>query len=316
MSDAAFDAPATTSLSKFCVLLNGRSGKKEAGPSERDVQAAFSRVGLSPQIEVLDPSKPLEETVRTLVDSGHRTVVAAGGDGTISGVAQALSGTQATMGILPRGTFNYFARSLGIPQDLDDAVDVIAGGHTRSLRLALLNDTVFLNNANFGLYPQILRSREDIYNFWGRSRAAAYWSALKVLFRWPKPLVVSIRTQDKTKDVRTPMIFVLNNAFQLKHMGMEGAQCIEDGQMAMLIAPDQGRFGMLRSAAAMLLGRASRHRDFHLVCSEDFEISTSRRKLLVARDGERCMMSGPFRLSLSHDPLPIIVPFGSGETTR
>lgn len=316
MQDAWTPSETASHDMRPCVLLNDHSGKKHAGPTASDIQAAFDRVGLSPQIVHLDPAKSLHDTVSRVIEGGTTTVIAAGGDGTISGVAQALLGKKCRFGILPRGTFNYFARSLDIPQDLHDAADVIARGYSRPLRVALLNDTVFLNNANFGLYPQILRSREDIYNFWGRSRGAAYWSALKVLSQWPKPLTVTIRNENTNETVRTPMIFVLNNAFQLRHMGMEGADCIENGELAMLVAPDQGRLGMLRSAAAMLLGRAARHRDFHLYCCDRFELTTERSKLLVACDGERRRMTGPFRIGLSDDTLHMIVPPGSDEGTR
>ncbi|MFP7674286.1 diacylglycerol/lipid kinase family protein [Marivita sp. S0852] len=290
------------------VLLNDQSGKKDAGPNADDIETAFQRLGHAVRVVPFDPNRALEDTIADLLRDDPETIVAAGGDGTISGVAQALLGKQCHFGILPRGTFNYFARSLGIPQDLDGAAQIIAQGQTRPLRIAMLNGQTFLNNANLGLYPQILRSREDIYDFWGRSRAAAYWSALKVLFQWPKPLVITIRADAEEKTLRTPMIFVLNNAFQLRQMGMEGADCIEEGRLAMLIAPDQGRLGMLKSAVAMLMGRAARHRDFHLLCATDFEVRAQRRNLLVARDGERCRMTGPFHFALSDDTLQTLVP--------
>lgn len=309
-------ADSTDRSSQICVLLNDTSGKKEAGPTAEEMQSVFERFSLSPRVVHLDPSRSFRDSVSSLTADGHRTIIAAGGDGTISGVAQALLGTSCRFGILPRGTFNYFARSLDIPQDLETAVKVIAQGHVRSLRVAMLNDTVFLNNANFGLYPQVLRSREDIYNFWGRSRAAAYWSALKVLFQWPRPLILTITTNGTSQTYRTPMIFVLNNAFQLRQMGMDGVDCIQNGKLAMLIAPDQGRLGMLRSAAAMLMGRAAKHRDFHLVCSDTFEVSSRRKKLLVACDGERRRMAGPFRLGLSEKTLDIIVPPNAKDGAR
>lgn len=316
MFDAKSSVASTERQSSLCILHNSRSGKKDAGDTSRDLTNAFQAYGLSPHIVELDPAKDLSETVRRVVAEGYDTIVAAGGDGTICGVAQALKGTGCNMGILPRGTFNYFARSLGVPEDLDGAVEVIAKGHIRALRVAMLNDQVFLNNANFGLYPQILRSREEIYDFWGRSRAAAYWSALKVLFQWPRPLELDILADGERTTVRTPLVFVFNNAFQLHQMGMDGAECIREGQLALMIAPDCGRWGMMRSALAVLFGRATRGRDFQLLCSDSFELHGRRKKLLVARDGERARMKGPFHLHLSDDALQVVVPQHFGDATR
>ena len=316
MFDAKSSANSAERQTSLCILHNPRSGKKEAGATSRHLSAAFQTYGLCPHIVELDPRKDLSDTVQQVVADGYGTIIAAGGDGTICGVAQALKGTGCAMGILPRGTFNYFARSLGIPEDLGGAVEVIAEGHARPLRVAMLNDRVFLNNANFGLYPQILRSREEIYDFWGRSRAAAYWSALKVLFQWPRPLELDILAEGQRSTVRTPLVFVFNNAFQLRQMGMDGADCIREGQLALMIAPDCGRWGMMRSALAVLFGRAIRGRDFQLMCSDSFELHGRRKKLLVARDGERARMRGPFHLHLSDDALQVVVPRDFGDATR
>lgn len=317
MSNELQEPEQSTQRGTICVLHNPRSGKQEAGASSEDLKNAFARHGLSPDIVELNPDVSLTDTVRKVVDKGYDTIVAAGGDGTICGVTEALKDTQCQLGILPRGTFNYFARSLDIPQDLEGAVEVIARGHARPLRLATLNDRVFLNNANFGLYPHILRSREEIYAYWGRSRAAAYWSALKVLFRWPRPLKVEITTEGQSTILRTPLIFVFNNAFQLREMGLEGANCIEDGKLALMIAPDCGRLGMIRSSLAVLTGQARRNEHFDIICSDSFELRALRgKRLLVARDGERTHMEGPFRLRLADAPLDVIVPDHFTETVR
>ncbi|WP_158969571.1 diacylglycerol/lipid kinase family protein [Chachezhania sediminis] len=316
MFDAKTPTASDPGTASMCVLCNPQSGKKDARSACDGLARMFEARGLSPDMVELDPDIDLSATVREVVGKGYDTVVAAGGDGTICGVAQALKGTKTRMGILPCGTFNYFARSLGIPQDVEEAAEIIAAGHTHALRVAMLNDKVFLNNANFGLYPHILRSREEIYQFWGRSRAAAYWSAIKVLFRWPRPLEMEIIANGQPASVRTPLVFAINNAFQLNEMGLDGVDCIEDGKMVLMIAPNCGRLGMIRSALAVLTGKAERDRDFHMICGDDIELRAGGKKLLVARDGERTRMPGPFRLTLSREPLDVIVPGDFGNTVR
>jgi diacylglycerol kinase family enzyme len=92
----------------------------------------------------------------TAVRDGFRTIVAAGGDGTVASVASRLVDTERHLGILPLGTFNYVARNLGIPTALSDAVQVLAEGRERTIDVGDVNGRVFLNNASLGAYVAIL----------------------------------------------------------------------------------------------------------------------------------------------------------------
>ncbi len=315
--DATATAPSETDAdSRICVIVNLKSGKQRGESEVSRLREEFGRYGLEVRIEDFEPGTDAVALTRDMVEAGHKTIVAAGGDGTIAGVVGALEGTGCKLGVLPMGTFNYFARSLDIPLDLSDAVRVIADGHTRPLSIATANDEVFLNNANFGLYPQILKTREQTYAFWGRGKLAAYWSVLKTLFRGPRLLSLRIRTDDEELQVRTPMAFVFNNAFQLRRMELEGADCLENGRLALLYAPDRGRGGLFLSTLAMVLGIARKERDFHLVCSRAFEIEAKQKFLKVARDGERETMMCPLRIRLKDQTLDTYVPEGSDDEAR
>ena len=83
---------------------------------------------------VRDPSQ-LGDTVRRAVQSGTPMVIVGGGDGSLSGVVDDLVGHDCVFAVLPMGTANSFARSLGLPLDLDGAVAAITGGSTRRARL-------------------------------------------------------------------------------------------------------------------------------------------------------------------------------------
>src|SRR6202043_1680424 len=89
-------------------------------------------------------------------------VVAAGGDGTVSGVAAGLVGTPATLGVLPVGTLNHFAKDLGIPLSLEKAVATIAAPRVGAIDVGRVNERVFLNNSSIGIYPNIIEAREEL----------------------------------------------------------------------------------------------------------------------------------------------------------
>ena len=109
--------------------------------------------------------------VREQMAQGRNLFIAAGGDGTISNVIQPLVNTEALLGVLPLGTFNHFARDLGIPLDWRAAFHVALAGTTRQVDTARVNERFFINNVSIGLYPELISKREE------RGRHAPRWKA-------------------------------------------------------------------------------------------------------------------------------------------
>lgn len=97
----------------------------------------------------------LAGAVRDAVQNGAPMVIVGGGDGTLSGVVDALVGTDCVFGVLPLGTANSFARSLDLPLDLDGAVDAIANGHRKRVDLGKIDGDYFVNGASIGLSTMI-----------------------------------------------------------------------------------------------------------------------------------------------------------------
>jgi diacylglycerol kinase (ATP) len=90
------------------------------------------------------------------------TVVVAGGDGTVGFVLRALAGSGVTVGIVPLGTFNNFARSLGLPDDLERAIDVVAKGRKQPVTLGRVNGHPFLEAAALGLFGEAIALGEAL----------------------------------------------------------------------------------------------------------------------------------------------------------
>ncbi len=84
----------------------------------------------------------------------------AGGDGTLACAAQALTGREVPLGILPLGTMNLLAKDLGLPLDLDAAIAVLATGTMRAIDAGEVNGHVFLINSVLGLPARMARHRE------------------------------------------------------------------------------------------------------------------------------------------------------------
>src|SRR5919202_1186696 len=98
---------------------------------------------------IRDPTR-LSETVREVLDDGYRFLILGGGDGSVSSVVDFLAGRDAVLGLLPLGTANDFARTLGIPEDVEGACKTIAGGKIVDVDLGLAGDTHYVNVASVG----------------------------------------------------------------------------------------------------------------------------------------------------------------------
>jgi len=151
-------------------------------------------------------------------------VVAVGGDGTLNTVAQAVHAVGCAMGVVPKGTFNYFARTHGIPADPAEAARLLLHAAPSPVQVAAINDRVFLVNASLGLYPDLLEDREAYKRRFGRSRWVAFWAAGATLLRAQRQLRLHIEQGDSVRDVRALTLFVGNNRLQLEQIGVQAAR--------------------------------------------------------------------------------------------
>ena len=135
------------------VIINATAGTGWPPQRVEALRSKFSAVGLQAEIELINGGDDLLATVRRVVQSGASTVVAGGGDGTVSTVASCLVESGIVLGVLPMGALNHFAKDLRIPLGLDEAVANIATGGVRAVDVGEVNRRTFINNSSLGLYP-------------------------------------------------------------------------------------------------------------------------------------------------------------------
>ncbi len=290
------------------VILNAGSGKQRGSERADELRALFDHWPGRFDLCLVSSGGRIEGEARRAVAEGFPTVVAAGGDGTICAVASAVAGSASRMGVLSQGTFNYFSRSLGLPDSPEAAVAVLVTGEERAIDIGEVNGRVFLNNASLGAYSLILERREDIYRRWGRSRLAAFWSVVLTLARFRHPMTLKVTVDGEALRARSPLVFVANNAYQLDEFQLDGADCARAGKFALFLAPDSTRVQLITFAGRLALRRLVADRDFQLCCGEEILVETTRTTRLVARDGERERMTAPFRFRVRHGALRVLVP--------
>lgn len=294
------------------IVMNEASGHRDATQTREQIKSILDAAGREHHFLLLEEGMTLADVatraVRLAREQGG-VVVAAGGDGTINGVAQAVLGSGCPFGVLPQGTFNYFGRTHGIPQDTEAATRALLGGRVEAAQAGLVEDRVFLVNASLGLYPTLLEDREAYKAQFGRSRWVAMLSGLRTLLSEHRQLHLSIELAGQTRELRTPTLFIGNNAVQLERLGFAEAAALERGALAAIAVRPIGTlamFGLLVRGALGRLGEADQ------VMSLSFRRLSVRtrglRRVKVGIDGEIFRLRSPLEFRVAPDPLWLLVP--------
>lgn len=225
------DLPVIDPGSALQFVVNAAAGSSDADALRDTIEAALRAGGRRGNLHFCQAGQ-LASVARKAAATALATctaVVAVGGDGTINTVAQAAHAVGCAMGVVPQGTFNYFARTHGLPADPAEAVAVLLGAVPMPVRVAAINERVFLVNASLGLYPDLLEDREAFKARFGRSRWVALWAGAVTLLRVQRQLRLRIEEGDRIRELRTLTLFVGNNRLQLEQLGVAPPSAVESG---------------------------------------------------------------------------------------
>lgn len=310
----------TPSPSPLFIVFNLGSGHGDAAETRALIEARCAEAGCRLHLLMVEDPRRIAEIAAEAVRGARAEggiVVAAGGDGTINAVAQATLGSGCRFGVLPQGTFNYFSRAHGIPADTQEAVQVLLSGRVRPAQVGLVNDRVFLVNASLGLYPKLLEDREALKRQWGRSRLVAFWAGLMTLLRGHRNLRVEIEVHGRATEVRTPTLFVANNALQLEQLGLPEASAIEAGQLAAITVRPAGRLAWLGLLLRGALGRLGEAEQVNRIGFRRLTVRSAGRfrprRIKVATDGEIVWLRLPLEFAVSPVSLDLVGPTDSPD---
>jgi diacylglycerol kinase family enzyme len=299
-------------MEKIAVVINAGAGQGNGRERAHLVEAAFRRAGLDAHVALARDGEQVAAAVSAALDRGARLVVGGGGDGTLNQVASALladpRGANTQFGVLPLGTLNHFAKDLGIPLDLDEAVAVLAQGRVADVDTAEVNGTVFLNNSSLGLYPDIVRDRERQQARLGRGKWPAFaWACLTALRRYSFH-TVRLRVDGEEHVRRTPFVFVGNNDYDLAGLDIGARPHLDRGELCVCVAHRPSRLGLLWFALAALFGQLHRVHGLDHLRTDHLVIESHSPRLSVSTDGEVQELAMPLRYRSRPRTLRVLVP--------
>ena len=292
---------------RCAVILNLGSGTHSMGRAE--VENAL--LALGGNVKIVEPKRPSDicSNVSSLIQAGYEIIVAGGGDGTVSAVASTVAGTDAALGILPLGTLNHFARDLGIPPTLPDAVRTLVEGQVVNLDVGEVNGRVFINNISLGLYPAFVEARGNVR----RRSPIMRWlvilaATLRVLSQLPL-MRTRLTIDGKSLKRTTPLVFIGNNEYQLEGVNAGSRQRLADGCLSLVTTQRKGPWGLMRLVVRASLGTLRGAKDLDVIRGTMIEVQTKGWSTPLAVDGEVAdEISMPLRCSVRQGALKVLVP--------
>ncbi|NOT48420.1 MAG: diacylglycerol kinase family lipid kinase [Acidobacteria bacterium] len=289
------------------VIINSGSGSVLAGETERSLRQRFIAHGVKANVHLAETGGEIVRLAAKAADGEAEIIVAGGGDGTISAIANEVFRAGKILGVLPLGTLNNFSKDLGIPQDLGGAIKIIAKGDAEKVDLAEVNGRIFINNSSIGLYPQMVRQREEQQRLGYGKWRAAFWSWLRI-FRISPFLKVAITLDGKQFQRKTPFVFVGNNEYEMDFYNIGRRPKLNEGKLSLYFLHREGRWGVTVLVFRTVFQRLRQWRDFEAVSTEEITINTRKKRILVAFDGEIAVMESPLRYRTLPNALSVIVP--------
>jgi diacylglycerol kinase (ATP) len=317
----------TQHYARISFFVNPASGNVE--PKSRELVENRLR-GLTDSLEVheVTPASKLVEEAKSAAEGGAELVVVAGGDGTIREVASGMVKTGVPLGILPLGTFNNLALSLGIPREIDGACDILARGHPRKIDVGLANERhFFFEAAGVGVDAELFPIGELVKQgrftmIFRAIRLALRYRQTAVLLRFDRPVSEAyqsslrglspvrhrrrrFRSRRYRVRLRCSFLAVANGPYYGTNFAICPTAKLDDGLFTIGVFRDFSKRELVTHLWSISRGRYHYHPKMELFEVESFEVS-ARRALFVHGDGLP-IGATPVRFRVLHEALTVMV---------
>ncbi|MGE5543163.1 MAG: diacylglycerol/lipid kinase family protein [Bacillota bacterium] len=263
-------------------IVNPVAGKGRSLRIWREVEARLKARGQPVESRITPGPDTVAGIAEEAVRRGYRTVIAVGGDGTVREVAGAIAGTKVRFGIIPSGTGNDFARTLDLPRDLDDLINVVTGDETTPADLGQMNGRCFVNIAGVGVDTEIVEevNRSPVVI----SGTITYLvSAVRTVLRYEPPEMI-IRVDGTEICGRVLVLAIANGRYYGGGIKMAPDARVNDGLFHVIVAREIGRWEALRLLPLTYSGRHVHHGKCFTYTGAEVTVEADR-PLAVQADG-------------------------------
>jgi diacylglycerol kinase family enzyme len=296
---------------RFLAILNRDGGTLRTTDLDAfgdQMRETLEAAGHELRIEIVGGKEIVSSLKRASKDEWAEVVLAGGGDGTISAAAAQLMNGDKALALLPAGTMNLFARGLGLPLSLSDAVAVFAAGKERSVDVGTANGRPFIHQFSIGLHARLvqLRARFEYGSRWGKMLASL--RAGLAAMADPPSMRVTLEMDGKSIDVSTTGIGVSNNVFGDGHLPY--ADEPDGGVLGVYVAKAATRADLAWVFLAMSAGRwsATDKLETHQARNVKLTIRSPIGRHRCVIDGELCTLERDTVVEIHPGVLRVLVP--------
>lgn len=288
------------------LIINTRSRRGQEMFDEAVAAVKDAGIPVAQAHAVKDKAES-ERLLQREVKAGAQTVIIGGGDGTLSACAGHLVGTSVAMAVLPLGTGNTLARSLGVPLNLRQAAQTIADGHIEAMDVGRVNGRVFLNSVTLGLSAEIAHALDARTK---KRLGLLAWPVVggRVLWRH-RALVLKIASSEKSFAVRTHQLVVSNGRYIAGPVAAAPDASVQDSCLRVFTLGGAKKRSLVVTTLRLLLGRHVEHDESRYFETRALRVESVRRIVPADVDGE-INEKTPLALEVLPGALRVVVPRG------
>jgi len=243
------------------LILDPTSGASllathQSSPEENEamILAALHTYNIEPEVWHTTPEDAGDGLAQRAARDGYNFVIAAGGDGTLHAVARGLIGTTSTLAIIPMGTMNNIARSLKIPETVEEACAILAHGKTTRIDVGKINGHIFLEVAGIGLEAALFPAAEEIKSSGFRSTLHGIFEGLSTLFAFqPTRFTISF-DGGRSRAYKAVQVSICNSPYYGARLQFAPKAVMNDGLLDVLVYRNFSKFEYLRHAITISQG--------------------------------------------------------------
>lgn len=288
----------------FLVNGHSRQGREQFEPA----LAALRAAGLPIKEAILARDKAeTEKLLRREISEGAKMVIAGGGDGTLSLCADFLAGTSVALAALPLGTGNTFARSIGLPVNLEGAIETIAAGHIEAIDVGRCNGEIFLNSVSLGFSASLAGALTGDVK---KKLGLLAWpvTGLKMASRH-RPLRLRIESKEENFVARTHQLMIANGRYVAGNIKASEEASLQDSELTVFALGGASRGEFIKSALNWILRHDFEGPGTHFFETQKVTIHSLGRPAQANIDGELSQKT-PLEIEVWPRALRVVVPEG------
>ncbi len=191
---------------KTLFIINPRSGKGRAERMQGMAGQMAEQLGMQAEFKTINAPGDGTLFAKEAVANEIQRIISIGGDGTLNAIAAGLTGTGVQLGIVPMGSGNGYARSIGLPRNPEAALALALSGTARTMDVCYLNDRLFLGTAGIGFDARVAWEFDQ-------SAGRGLWNYARLIFRHvltAKPMRVVVKANNETREDQVLMVVFCN----------------------------------------------------------------------------------------------------------